>query len=321
MVVLHQYGQGHLLSQRGDGAADPSDGGPSWHGAEPCRSGSSRRLRRAEGSAQRTGKASSAGGARPPTRRTGDPLRAERRRRDPRGAGRATPRRTTRANAVTIHLDTSALIDALTGPRRSLERLSAFVAEGHRVILSTIVLYEWLRGPRTTAELQVQRKCFRSSPVQPSCRPSRDALPQTPRPRGREVDLVAACALAQGAALWTLNRSCRPSRDALPADASPSGARGRAVAACALAQGAALWTLLRRLQRSARFRVDVGTGTGTGSHAAKPVLRPEKPFALPPATRERPKGWLVASDSLIHSFSTEGWLPSGVAMTVRWPLI
>lgn len=111
---------------------------------------------------------------------------------------------------MTIHLDTSALIDALTGPRRSLVRLSAFVAEGHRVILSTIVLYEWLRGPRTTAELRVQEEMF----------PRRAAVPfdaeaaaqaamlyrQTPRPRGREVDLaVAACALAQGAALWTLN--------------------------------------------------------------------------------------------------------------------
>ena len=111
---------------------------------------------------------------------------------------------------MTIHVDTSALIDALTGPRRSLERLSAFVAEGHRVVLSTIVLYEWLRGPRTTAELRVQEEMF----------PGRAAVPfdaeaaaqaamlyrQTPHPRGREVDLaVAACALAQGAALWTLN--------------------------------------------------------------------------------------------------------------------
>ena len=87
---------------------------------------------------------------------------------------------------------------------------SAFVTEGHRVILSTIVLYEWLRGPRTTAELRVQEEMF----------PRRTAVPfdteaaaqaaklyqQTPRPRGREVDLaVAACALAQGAGLWTLN--------------------------------------------------------------------------------------------------------------------
>lgn len=111
---------------------------------------------------------------------------------------------------MTIHLDTSVLIDALTGPRRSLKRLSAFVAGGHRVILSTVVLYEWLRGPRTTAELQVQEEMF----------PRRAAVPfdaeaatqaawlyrQTSRPREREVDLaVAACALVQDAALWTLN--------------------------------------------------------------------------------------------------------------------
>ncbi len=111
---------------------------------------------------------------------------------------------------MTIHLDTSALIDALTGPRRSLERLSAFVAEGHRVILSTIVLYEWLRGPRTTAELQVQEEMFSRRAAVPfdaeAAAQAAMLYRQAPRPRGREVDLaVAACALAQDAALWTLN--------------------------------------------------------------------------------------------------------------------
>ena len=48
-----------------------------------------------------------------------------------------------------------------------------------------IVLYEWLRGPRTVAELRVQEELF---------------------PRGRDLDLaVAACALVHEAALWTLN--------------------------------------------------------------------------------------------------------------------
>ena len=39
-----------------------------------------------------------------------------------------------------VHLDTSALIDALTGPRRSLDRLIALVDDGHRIAISTIVL-------------------------------------------------------------------------------------------------------------------------------------------------------------------------------------
>jgi predicted nucleic acid-binding protein len=57
---------------------------------------------------------------------------------------------------VIVHLDTSALVDALTGPRRSLEALAALVEDGHRLGLSTIVLDEWLRGPRSSAELVVQ---------------------------------------------------------------------------------------------------------------------------------------------------------------------
>jgi len=43
---------------------------------------------------------------------------------------------------VIVHVDTSALVDALTGPRRSLDRLGALIEDGHRLHLSTIVLYE-----------------------------------------------------------------------------------------------------------------------------------------------------------------------------------
>lgn len=55
-----------------------------------------------------------------------------------------------------VHIDTSALIDSLTGPRRSLPRLTALVQEGHRIALSSLVCYGWRRGPRTTAELAAQ---------------------------------------------------------------------------------------------------------------------------------------------------------------------
>jgi predicted nucleic acid-binding protein len=111
---------------------------------------------------------------------------------------------------VTIHLDTSALVDALTGPRRSLDRLIELSEEGHRLTLSTIALYEWLRGPRTHQELTVQENLFpRAAAV--IFGPEAAAMAvrlygQVKRPRGREIDLaVAACALQDGAALWTLN--------------------------------------------------------------------------------------------------------------------
>lgn len=112
---------------------------------------------------------------------------------------------------MTIHLDTSALVDALTGPRRSIGELSALVEEGHRLSLSSIVLYEWLRGPRTRADLTVQEELFpreRAVPFGPEQAAAAARLYSTvKRPRGREIDLaVAACALQDGAALWTLNR-------------------------------------------------------------------------------------------------------------------
>jgi len=43
------------------------------------------------------------------------------------------------------------LIDALTGPRRSLDTLIGFAEEGDRLALSSLVLYEGLRRPRTKA--------------------------------------------------------------------------------------------------------------------------------------------------------------------------
>lgn len=109
-----------------------------------------------------------------------------------------------------IHLDTSVLIDALTGPKRSAAPLRAWIDRRERMLISGIVLYEWLRGPRFPEEIEAQEALF----------PRATAIPFGPqeavlaaelyrtvrRPRGREVDLaVAACALTHGAALWTLN--------------------------------------------------------------------------------------------------------------------
>lgn len=111
---------------------------------------------------------------------------------------------------MTIHVDTSALIDALTGPRRSLDTLIRLTGEGHRLAVSTIVLYEWLRGPRTTADLDAQEALL---PSESAVRfgPAEAALAaklyrELSRVRGREIDLaIAASALANGAAIFTLN--------------------------------------------------------------------------------------------------------------------
>jgi len=110
-----------------------------------------------------------------------------------------------------IHLDTSVLIDALTGPRRSAPQLRRWIAQGERVLLSALVLYEWLRGPRLRQELEAQEALFPGAAAIPfgpeEAVLAADLYRQLRRPRGREMDLaVAACALAHGAALWTLNR-------------------------------------------------------------------------------------------------------------------
>lgn len=112
---------------------------------------------------------------------------------------------------MTVHLDTSVLIDSLTGPRRSLEALIALAHEGHRLSLSAIVLYEWLRGPRLRAELVAQEELFPRHACVPFGPAQADVAAKLYKslkgPRGREIDLaVASCALADGAALWTINR-------------------------------------------------------------------------------------------------------------------
>ena len=109
-----------------------------------------------------------------------------------------------------VHVDTSALVDALTGPRRSLDALIALTEQGHRLMLSALVLYEWQRGPRTPEELAVQEDLFPSDTAVAFGHPEAIVAARLhrslTRPRGREIDVaIAACALVAGAAIWTLN--------------------------------------------------------------------------------------------------------------------
>ena len=109
-----------------------------------------------------------------------------------------------------VHLDTSALVDALTGPRRALPSLTSLVNDGHRIALSSLVLFEWLRGPRSRAELAAQEALLPREAAVPFTDVEADLAAslygRVARPRGREIDLaIAACAIAQSAALWTLN--------------------------------------------------------------------------------------------------------------------
>jgi predicted nucleic acid-binding protein len=109
-----------------------------------------------------------------------------------------------------IHLDTSALIAALSGPRSHALVLRRFVSDGERLGVSSIVLYEWWRGPRQDEELNAQEALLPArSAVQFGVAEAALAAriyQRLKRPRRREIDVaVAACALLQNAALWTLN--------------------------------------------------------------------------------------------------------------------
>ena len=110
---------------------------------------------------------------------------------------------------MTVHVDTSALVDALTGPRRSLDKLIELTDQGHRLAISSLVLSEWLRGPRTKADLNAQEALFPSETAVPfgavEAALAAKLSAQVPRAEARTLDLaIAACALAHGAAILTL---------------------------------------------------------------------------------------------------------------------
>lgn len=109
-----------------------------------------------------------------------------------------------------ILLDTSVVIDCLTGPQRGAEELQILIDHREIVALSSLVIFEWLRGSRTKRELELQEMLF----------PTANALPfgsqeaevaahiyrSVQRPRGREIDIgIAATAIHHQAHLWTLN--------------------------------------------------------------------------------------------------------------------
>jgi predicted nucleic acid-binding protein len=111
-----------------------------------------------------------------------------------------------------IQLDTSVLVDALTGKRRSEPLLRRFIENGERIHLNALVLFEWRRGPRSPEEIEDQEILFPSDQTisfgSPEASAAADLYRKIKRPRGREIDIaIAACAITHQARLWTLNRA------------------------------------------------------------------------------------------------------------------
>jgi predicted nucleic acid-binding protein len=88
--------------------------------------------------------------------------------------------------------------------------LRSAIHDGERVLLPSLVLYEWLRGPRVPQDLAAQESLFPSDAAIPfgwqESALSAKLYRSVRRARGREADLaIAACAITHEAQLWTLN--------------------------------------------------------------------------------------------------------------------
>ena len=110
---------------------------------------------------------------------------------------------------MTVHLDTSVLVDALSD-RTRVRRLAAVAERGDRMQITSLVLFEWLRGPRSSEELALCEALFPPESIVPfrdiEARLAATLYRSLSRARMRQVDLaIAACAIERGAAVWTLN--------------------------------------------------------------------------------------------------------------------
>jgi predicted nucleic acid-binding protein len=109
-----------------------------------------------------------------------------------------------------VHLDTSVIIDAFTGHRHSLRRVETATRAGHVLAYCALVEYEWLRGPRVSAEKEAVHRFFGAHVVVPfgerEAATAASLYRAVKRARQRQADLaIAACAVEHGAHLWSLN--------------------------------------------------------------------------------------------------------------------
>jgi predicted nucleic acid-binding protein len=109
-------------------------------------------------------------------------------------------------------VDTSVLVGSFTGQQELGPKLLGLLERGERLLIPTLVIYEWLRGPRIAEELELQERLFPGEAaidfgVQEAAVAAK-LYRQVRKARDREIDIaIAACAITHEAALWTLNQA------------------------------------------------------------------------------------------------------------------
>ena len=110
---------------------------------------------------------------------------------------------------MTVHLDTALLVHAFSSvERRAI--VDRATERGDYLLISSVVLYEWLRGPRSPEQLALADAFFPSDSIigfgAGEAQAAAHLYGRVSRARTRAADLaIAACAIEHGAALWTLN--------------------------------------------------------------------------------------------------------------------
>src|SRR5437773_6802141 len=110
-----------------------------------------------------------------------------------------------------VHLDTSVLIMALATPAAT-RAFDEPVTRGDRLVISSIVLYEWLRGAHSSEQLHAAESLFPLPSIvvfgPEEARTAARLYRTIARARARQADVaIAACAIEHGATLWTLNHA------------------------------------------------------------------------------------------------------------------
>ena len=109
-------------------------------------------------------------------------------------------------------VDTSVLVGSFTGQQELGPKLLGLLERGERLLIPTLVIYEWLRGPRIAEELELQERLFPGEAAidfgSQEAAVAAKLYRQVRKARDREIDIaIAACAITHEAALWTLNQA------------------------------------------------------------------------------------------------------------------